>query len=157
MEEEAIEVIDTLVEKDTESGTKYYSWEHKGQSIAASARREKPYVHYCPIDHFSVIFKSIGEALQNNSLISVATIFSDLENIGLAPGRPFKGRAEDYKIRMILGILEVEGLLKWTGSKSPIEYVTNKTPEDFSNWYKSNIDVVMIISFLDMIPQLKII
>jgi hypothetical protein len=120
------------------SGTKYFSWENRGQSIAAYARKEKPYVHHCPIDHFNTIFTSIVDNLQENPLISVSTIFTDLEERGLAPGRPFKGRAEDYKIRMVLGILEIEGLLKWTGSKSPIEYSANEPLENFQNWFSNN-------------------
>jgi hypothetical protein len=129
----------STIEKERHSGTKYYSWENRGQSIAAYARKEKPYVHHCPTDHFHTIFSSIVNNLQEYPLISVSTIFNDLEERGLAPGRPFKGRAEDYKIRMVLGILEIEELLKWTGSKSPIEYSTDKPIDEFHSWLSTNI------------------
>jgi hypothetical protein len=145
-EEEALNLIPgkasteiSITDKE-KSGTKYYQWEHREQSIAAYARRERPYVHHCPLEHFKVIFSSIVSRLSDNPLINVSTIFKDLETNGFSPDRPFKGRAEDYKIRMILGILEIENLLKWTGSKSPIEYSANKSIDEFSKWFSENIE-----------------
>lgn len=54
----------------------------------------------------------------------------------LSPDRPFKGKPEEYKIRMTLGILEIEGLIKWTGSKRPIEYKLNVPIEKIEEWIR---------------------
>ena len=35
--------------------------------------------------------------------------------------------------------LEIEELLKWTGSKSPIEYSANKPLDEFMRWHNENI------------------
>jgi hypothetical protein len=35
---------------------------------------------------------------------------------------------------MILGILELEGLIKWTGSLRPIEYTIDKKIESLIKW-----------------------
>jgi hypothetical protein len=120
-------------------GTKYYSWEQRENSIAAYARKDKPYVHHCPLDHFVKIFDLIEENLIRLPIINVSTIFKDLEKSGFHKDRLFKGRAEDYKIRMSLGILEIEGLLKWTGRKSPIEYTANIPIDEFQSWFESKI------------------
>lgn len=44
---------------------------------------------------------------------------------------------EDY--RMTLGILEIEDLIKWTGSKRPIEYKLNVPIEKIDRWAHKNI------------------
>jgi hypothetical protein len=35
---------------------------------------------------------------------------------------------------MALGILELEGLLKWTGSKRPVEYTLNVLVDALAQW-----------------------
>jgi hypothetical protein len=52
----------------------------------------------------------------------------------LVPGRPLKGHQEEYKLYMALGILELEGLLKWTGSKRPVEYTLNVLVDALAQW-----------------------
>ena len=65
--------------------------------------------------------------------------FLSLEGQGLSPDRPFKGKPEEYKIRMALGILEREELIKWTGSKRPIEYKLSVPIEKIREWIAKNI------------------
>ena len=36
---------------------------------------------------------------------------------------------------MTLGILEIEGLTKWTDSKRPIEYKLNDSMENIEKWF----------------------
>jgi len=62
-----------------------------------------------------------------------------LERQNLAPNRPFKGKPEEYKIRIVLGILEIEELIKWTGSKRPVEYSLNVPIEKIEEWVYKNI------------------
>jgi hypothetical protein len=64
-------------------------------------------------------------------------IISSLEGHDLVKGRPYKGKAEEYKVRMALGILEVENLIKWTGSKRPIEYKLNSSIDKLRDWSKN--------------------
>ena len=120
-------------------GSKYFAWELSGHSVVAEARKEKPYKHHCPIEHFKTVLEMIVEAFNRQNIISVDVIFSMLEGQELASHRPFKGKAEDYKIRMTLGILEIEGLIKWTGSKRPIEYKLQGTIEDIEKWFRKNV------------------
>ena len=115
-------------------GSKYFKWYIKGHSIIAMARKENPYEHYCPIIHFEAILKKIIEGFKSQNLINTDLIFSMLEGQNLSPGRSFKGKPEEYKIRMTLGILEIEGLIKWTGSKRPIEYKLNVLIEKINEW-----------------------
>ena len=80
----------------------------KENSVVALGNKVNPYTHYCPTEHFLKIISLIVESYQTQNVISAETIFSLLEGKDLVPNRPFKGRAEDYKIRMALGILEME-------------------------------------------------
>jgi hypothetical protein len=116
------------------TGSKYFRWYTSGYSVIAEARKEKPYKHHCPIEHFQTIIQTIIKAYSTNNLVNVDMIYSMLEDVGLAPDRPFKGRPEDYKIRMALGILEIEGLIKWTGSKRPIEYKLAVPTDRVNKW-----------------------
>lgn len=120
-------------------GSKYFRWEIKGDSIVAVARKEKPYEHYCPINHFQTILDKIIEAFKSQNVINTDLIFSMLEGQNLAQDRPFKGKPEEYKIRMTLGILEIDGLIKWTGSKRPIEYKLNAPIERIKEWDSKSI------------------
>jgi hypothetical protein len=117
-------------------GTKYYKWTVRGASIFATAREENPYEHSCPIDHFKAIMAKIVSAFQNQNVINHDLIFQSLIDQELSPNRIFKGKAEDYKIRMILGILELSGLTKWTGSLRPVEYTLDKQVEELIKWSK---------------------
>jgi hypothetical protein len=126
----------TLAEK--KFGSKYFEWFIKGHSVVAKARKDNPYEHYCPEDHFKTIFKEIIEGFKNQNLINTDLIFSMLQGKNLSSDRPFKGKPEEYKIRMTLGILELEGLIKWTGSKRPIEYKLNVPIEKFEEWILKN-------------------
>lgn len=120
-------------------GSKYFKWDIKGQSVVAVARKENPYNHYCPVDHFQTILEKIIEGFKRQNLINTDLIFSELEGQPLAPNRPFKGKPEEYKIRMTLGILEIERLIKWTGSKRPIEYKLNVPIEEIEGWIREHI------------------
>lgn len=115
-------------------GTKYYKWAIRGTSIFATAREENPYEHSCPIDHFKTIISKIILAFQNQNVINNDLIYQSLVDKELSPHRLFKGKAEEYKIRMILGILELEGFTKWTGSLRPIEYILDKPLVDLIKW-----------------------
>jgi hypothetical protein len=119
---------------DSKIGTKYFKWNIKVNSIVASARKDNAYEHYCPISHFIIILESIIKGFEKQSILSNDVVFSMLTGANLTPNRPFKGKAEEYKIRMAFGILELEGLLKWTGSKRPIEYILNVPLDEFRNW-----------------------
>jgi len=121
------------------AGSKYFNWYISGHSVVAEARKEKPYKHHCPIEHFKSILKIIEEAFQIHNLISTDLLFSMLEGKDLVPNRPFKGKREDYKIRMALGILEIEELINWTGSKRPIEYKLDVPIEEINKWFRKKI------------------
>ena len=123
-------------------GSKYFKWDIKGHSVVAVARKENPYDHYCPVDHFQTILETIVEEYKRQNLINTDLIFSKLEGQMLAPNRPFKGKPEEYKIRMTLGILEIEGMIKWTGSKRPIEYKLNVLIEEMKGWIREHIKKV---------------
>jgi len=115
-------------------GSKYFKWYIKGHSVVAIARKDNPYEHHCPINHFQTILEKIIEGFKSQNLINTDLIFSMLEGQNLSPDRPFKGKPEEYKIRMTLGIIEIEGLIKWTGSKRPIEYKLNIPIEKIDEW-----------------------
>jgi DNA-directed RNA polymerase delta subunit len=117
-------------------GSKYFKWYIKRHSIVAVARQEKPYEHYCPLEHFKTIFEIIMKSFNENNVINTDLIFSKLEGKELTPNRMFKGKPEEYKIRMVLGILEIEGLIKWTGSKRPIEFKLNTSLENIKKWFE---------------------
>lgn len=74
------------------------------------------------------------KAYESNNVISVSLLASLLNDKELAPNRIYKGVAEQYKIFMVLGILEIEGLITWTGSKRPIEYKLSSTIEKIKKW-----------------------
>ncbi|MGB3346649.1 MAG: HTH domain-containing protein [Candidatus Humimicrobiia bacterium] len=120
-------------------GSKYFRWYIKGHSVVALAKKDNPYKHYCPMIHFEAILKKIIEGFKSQNLINNDLIFSMLEGQNLSPDRPFKGKSEEYKIRMTLGIFEIEGLIKWTGSKRPIEYKLNVPIEKINVWIRNNI------------------
>lgn len=115
-------------------GSKYFEWYKKGHSIVAKARKGNPYEHFCPKDHLRTIIDRIIIAFQNHNVINTDLIISSLEGHDLMADRPYKGKAEEYKIRMALGILEIENLIKWTGSKRPIEYKLNAPIEKLKGW-----------------------
>lgn len=120
-------------------GTKYYQWQVQDSSIIATARQENPYEHYCPTDHFKTILSKIVEAFEQQNIINNDTIFQLLIDKEISPNRVFKGKAEEYKIRLSLGILELEGLLKWTGSLRPIEYTLDKPITELKKWITEKI------------------
>jgi DNA-directed RNA polymerase delta subunit len=126
------------VEPERKLGSKYFRWYKSGHSIVAEARKENPYKHHCPIEHFKTILEMIVNAFDHQNIVSVDVIFSKLEGRELAPNRSFKGKAEDYKIRMTLGILEIEELIKWTGAKRPIEYKLNVPLGEINVWLRQN-------------------
>lgn len=127
----------TITEK--KFGSKYFGWKIKGKSVVAIARKENPYEHYCPVEHFLTISQKVIEAFQSRKVVNTDLIFSMLSGKELAPNRPFKGKPEEYKIRMVLGILEIENLIKWTGSKRPIEYTLNSSIDEIEKWILKNI------------------
>jgi hypothetical protein len=124
--EKEVVIEEQIDSKERVLGTKYYQWQVQDSSIIATARQENPYEHYCPTDHFKTILSKIVEAFEQQNIINNDTIFQLLIDKELSPNRVFKGKAEEYKIRLSLGILELEGLLKWTGSLRPIEYTLDK-------------------------------
>jgi len=117
-------------------GSKYFKWYIKEHSIIGVARKENPYEHYCPLEHFKTIFEVIKKSFKENNVINTDLIFSKLERKELAPNRIFKGKSEEYKVRMTLGILEIENLIKWTGSKRPIEFKLNTSLENLQKWFE---------------------
>ncbi|HEY5590308.1 MAG TPA: hypothetical protein VIK55_04750 [Paludibacter sp.] len=141
--ETQIENTNSILSEEIEErtvGTKYYKWQIRGASIFATAREENPYEHSCPIDHFKAIISKIIDAFKNQNVINHDLIFQSLVDQELSPNRIFKGKAEDYKIRMILGILELAGLTKWTGSLRPVEYTLDKQIEELVKWSKDTVE-----------------
>lgn len=130
------ETLEVVTEESEERvfGTKYYKWEKRGSSVFAYARQENPYSHSCPLDHFKTITENIIKAYNKQNVVNNDTIFQMLVATELSPNRLFKGKAEEYKIRLIFGILELEGLINWTGSLRPIEYTLEKEIEELIKW-----------------------
>jgi len=126
-------------QKETKSVLKYYAWAVKGETITAQARKEDPYTHYCPRIHFITIVTTIIEIFKIQDLVNQDMVFSHLEGKELAPDRIFKGKAEHYKIYMALAILEINGLIKWTGSKKPVEFILNGSTDDIKKWLDAEI------------------
>ena len=115
-------------------GFKYFKEEIRDQSVILYAREENPYKHFCPLIHFKKILGLILDYLRDNTVVNIDSIVSELEGIELAPGRPFRGkRAEGYKIKMALGLLEMKGFIIWTGSRRPIEFMLNGSIENLKN------------------------
>lgn len=140
LEEAPIEMeVPLKIKKERKLGTKYFEWNIKGDSIVAKAREEKPYEHYCPITHAIKIFKTIEETFYKQDIINAELIHQKLLGDELDINRKYKGKAEEYKIRAVIGILEIEGLLGWTGSKRPIEYKLNVPVEELDRWFHKNI------------------
>jgi len=138
--EKEVVIEETDETKERVLGTKYFQWRIQDSSIIAIAREENPYEHYCPIDHFKTILSKIIEAFEQQNIINNDTIFQLLVNQELSSNRIFKGKAEEYKIRLTLGILELEGLLKWTGSLRPIEYTLDKPIAELKKWITEKIN-----------------
>lgn len=131
--------IPVEIEKEKKLGTKYFEWNIKGDSIVAKARKEKPYEHYCPITHAIKILKTVETSFRERDLVNAELIHQKLLGDELDTNREYKGKAEEYKIRVLIGILELEGLLGWTGSKRPIEYKLNVSIEKIDEWIHKNI------------------
>jgi len=131
--------VEEIPSSERKFGSKYFDWNIKGHSVIAIARKDNPYEHYCPINHFQTILETIIEGFKSQNLINTDLIFSMLLGHVLSPDRPFKGKPEEYKIRMTLGILEIEGLIKWTGSKRPIEYKLDVPVVKMEEWIRKNI------------------
>lgn len=134
--------VDELPSEEIEErtvGTKYYKWIIRGSSLFATAREENPYEHSCPVEHFKSIIAKIIEAFENQNVINNDLIYQSLDGQELSPNRLFKGKAEEYKIRMILGVLELEGFTKWTGSLRPIEYTIDKPLDQLIKWSKETV------------------
>ncbi len=131
--------IEKKPELERKFGSKYFKWNIRGHSVVGIARKLNPYEHYCPINHFQTILGKIIEAFKSQNVINTDLIFSILKGQNLSPDRPFKGKPEEYKIRMTLGILEIEELIKWTGSKRPIEYKLQVPIEKIYEWIRHNI------------------
>ncbi len=115
-------------------GSKYYQWEIRKSSVVAWARREQPYIHHCPVEHFRTIISTILSILSTNNVISVEAVSEELHGKDIGFERLYKGKPEEYKIFMALGILEVENLIKWTGAKRPIEYSLAVPIEKIREW-----------------------
>ena len=126
--------VETEEKEERTLGTKYFKWQKRGNSIFATAREENPYEHSCPVDHFKTIMDKLIIAFENQNVINNDTVFQLLKDQELSPNRIFKGKAEEYKIRLILGVLELEGFIKWTGSLRPIEYTQEKSIEELNKW-----------------------
>lgn len=122
-------------------GTRYFRWElsKNKNTVRAWAREKSPYLHNCPLGHFKTIVRTIISIFQDQNLINKDLIYVRLQETELSPNRPFKGAPEEYKIYMALGILELDGLLKWTGSKKPVEYTLNRPLDDLEQWCKDKI------------------
>ena len=131
---EELEHFEEKLQSERKLGSKYFEWYRKDQSVVAVARKDNPYEHFCPLTHFKTIIDNIVDYFKNHNLVNTEAIISKLKDQELSSGRPFKGKPEEYKIRMALGILEIEKLLKWTGSKRPIEYKLNKSIDQLINW-----------------------
>src|SRR5690606_13724436 len=68
-----LEQIDEIEERTI--GTKYYKWTIRGNSLFATARKENPYEHSCPVDHFKTIISKIIIAFQNQNVINNDLIY----------------------------------------------------------------------------------
>lgn len=131
--------IPIQIQKEKKLGTKYFEWYIKGDSIVAKARKENPYEHYCPITHAIKIFKTIETSFRERDIVNAELIHQKLLGNELDTNRKYKGKAEEYKIRVMISILELEGLVGWTGSKRPIEYKLNVPVEKIDEWVHKNI------------------
>ncbi|MCD6551384.1 HTH domain-containing protein [Thermotoga sp.] len=129
-----LEELGEIKENTQQKASVYFKWEMTKKSVIAWARKEKPYRNFCPLEYFQTILRKTLEAFRENTEVSVRTVASLLEKEELAPGRPFHGRSERYKIDMALGILELEGFIEWTGRKMPVTYRLKKPVEEIEKW-----------------------
>lgn len=137
---EPVPEIEEEPEPEEQLGSKYFDWEIKGHSVVAFARKDNPYKHYCPVKHFKTIADEIINIFQEVNVLGVKEVHESLKGKNLAKDRPYKGKAERYKIRVCLGVMELEEFLKWTGSKRPIEYKLNTTTNNkIEDWVENNI------------------
>ncbi len=130
-------VVARRKDKERNLGLKYFRWEKSGHSIMAYAREEDPYLHHCPILHFKTILSKILDLFGKHDVVNTMMIVESLQNSELAPNRTYKGKPEQYKIYLVLGVLEIEGLIKWTGSASPVEFVLNGPLKKIDEWGKA--------------------
>jgi hypothetical protein len=120
-------------------GLKYYKWEPVHGHITAYARKDNPYPHNCPTIHLKTIMNAIINIFERQDIVNKDIIYTQLEGKELSPDRIFKGKPEQYKIYMALGILEIENLIKWTGSKRPVEYTLNASLDSIKKWIEQKI------------------
>lgn len=125
--------------ENSEYGSNYFKWEKIENNIIATARKEKPYTHKCPIKHFLTITKCIMKAFEDNYIINNKKIIHILKNYELETNRYFrygKKGDETYKISITLSILERKKFLEWTGSSRPKEYKMIVNPSEIHQWLK---------------------
>lgn len=115
-------------------GSKYFQWEIRKSSVVAYARKEQPYIHHCPVEHFRTLIETIIRIFSMTNVITVEAISEELQGKNIGFDRPYKGKPEEYKIFMALGILEIENLIKWTGAKRPIEYSLAVPVDQIQAW-----------------------
>lgn len=59
-------------------GSRYFEWYRKGHSVVAVARKDNPYKHFCPVQHFQTILQKIIEGFKTRNLVNTDVIFSIL-------------------------------------------------------------------------------
>lgn len=112
------------IEDNSKLKTKYFKWETDGKQITAWARREKPYNHSFPVTHLLKIMDAASQLLSTEEKLSKKLLEERLEGKELEEGKVFTSDKQDYKVRIGLGILEMEGFIYWEADK-PAGYRLN--------------------------------
>ena len=79
-------------------------------------RPDKLYVHYCPLQDFFLIARTIRDKFKKQDIIKRREIMSDLHKITLARGRVFDNERDSYKVGITLFVLTENGLARKVGN-----------------------------------------
>lgn len=119
--------------------TEYHRWKINGESVIAFKGNNVESQDTCPVEHFKNIIKKIILSFNDYNVVDSDIIYSFLRDEKLGNNRPFRWQDDKYKIRMTLGILELERIIKWTGATMPVQYKLNVPLKELVEWTRKTI------------------